>query len=248
MRLEKDKHYLFGHRGYAKDAVENTIPSFLLCIERGIPGVELDVHLTRDGKLVVAHDFSLLRTALVDKKIEELDYKELEEYNVGAYKGGNGRIPLLSEVFATCGKKLYYDIEIKDNGIKDIGLEKALWKEIAASGMTDYCVVSSFNPVALRRFRHVSKRHIDTGLIFFTDKTVPKILWHGGGRLLSGCTFLKPGIHEVTGKLLRKFKRRYPIIPWTVDDKETAQTMHAIGVSGVISNDPSVALDEFGKQ
>lgn len=246
MRIEKGKRYLFAHRGYSSKAVENTLDSFSLAKQEGIPGVELDVHLTRDNRLVVAHDFSLKRTSGVDKTIEEMEFAALEAYDVGAYKGMPGRIPLLSEVFASMGKGLFYDIELKDNGIRDIGLEKELWKTIKEYGMEPYCVVSSFNPLAIHRFRIISKGQIDVAIIYSNDPSVPRPFRHGAGRFLVHCDFLKPERKLVDEKLMRHLSSRYPIITWTVDDKKEALRLEKLGVTGVISNDPSACLQVFG--
>ena len=239
MRIDTGK-LLFGHRGYSSERAENTLESFQKCIDEKVPGVELDVHLCATGELVVAHDSSLKRTAGKDMLIEQTSLTRLKEQNVGQYMNLKGQIPLLSEVFAASQGKLYFDIEIKDGGFKDIGLEKKLWDTIREYHMEDKCLISSFNPIALRRFNTISKRKLDTAVIFRCADDVPKILWHGRCRHLAKCTYLKPDYHEIDRRMMDTLGKRYPIVAWAVDDTEEAKRLLDLGVAGLISNRPAI--------
>ncbi|MFA6890618.1 MAG: glycerophosphodiester phosphodiesterase family protein [Sphaerochaetaceae bacterium] len=241
MRIDHDHFLVFGHRGCPKANPENTLPSFAACIKGHVPGAELDVHLTKDGKLVVAHDFSLSRTAHTETVIEETDFADLEKENVGKYQGKHERIPLLAEVFSMGKGKLYFDIEIKDNNLRGKGLEPLLWKTIRAYGMENSVLVSSFNPLSVRRFNKVSKKAVDTGVIYSSEKGIPRVIRGGRCRHIAHATFLKPDWREV-----RK-RESLPVIPWTVDDELAITQMQDIGVSGLISNDPLLVLQVLGK-
>lgn len=93
---EKLQGVRFAHRGYhdKPQIPENSMAAFRRARERGW-GVELDVHLTRDGALAVIHDASLLRTAGADVYIEDLTVEELKQYRL---EGTQEQIPLLEEV------------------------------------------------------------------------------------------------------------------------------------------------------
>ena len=117
-QLEAERKVLvFGHRGFSQEYPENTMISFSKCAENPlIDAVELDVHLCKSGEVVVAHDFSLKRTAGVDREIEDLTLEELKGIDVGFFKGPefkDARLPLLSELFSAFGTRFYYDIELK---------------------------------------------------------------------------------------------------------------------------------------
>jgi glycerophosphoryl diester phosphodiesterase len=73
---------IIGHRGAKGIAPENSLSGFKKTIELGIDGVELDVHLTKDGKLVVIHDMDLKRLTGLKIPIKQLTFKELKEYNI----------------------------------------------------------------------------------------------------------------------------------------------------------------------
>ncbi|GAH55304.1 unnamed protein product, partial [marine sediment metagenome] len=74
--------FIIGHRGARGIAPENSLSGFKKAVELGIDGVELDVHLTKDGKLVVIHDMDLKRLTGLKISIKQLTFKELKEYNI----------------------------------------------------------------------------------------------------------------------------------------------------------------------
>jgi len=91
---------MYAHRGYHDDGhPENSLAAFRLAKQCGL-GVELDVQLTRDKKLVVFHDKNLSRMTGIDKDLCNTDFAELETYRLA---GGDERIPLYSEVLETLG-------------------------------------------------------------------------------------------------------------------------------------------------
>jgi glycerophosphoryl diester phosphodiesterase len=98
---------LFGHRGAAGVAPENTLPSFRRALEEGAAYLELDVHGTRDGAVVVIHDDSVDRTTDGSGPVRELSLSELRQLDAGyrfesdgryPYRGLGIRIPTLEEV------------------------------------------------------------------------------------------------------------------------------------------------------
>ncbi|MFA6681917.1 MAG: glycerophosphodiester phosphodiesterase family protein, partial [Sphaerochaeta sp.] len=71
------KPMLFGHRGYSSLQPENTLLAFQLCIEKHIPGIELDVQLCKTGELVVVHDANMKRVSGRDALVGELTFDEI---------------------------------------------------------------------------------------------------------------------------------------------------------------------------
>jgi len=234
---------VFGHRGYSSLAPENTMEAFDLCVRRGVPGVELDVHLCKSGELVIIHDFRLKRLAGVDAEVEDLTYGELKALDVGSHKDrrfAGARIPLLEELFARHGSRLYYDIEMKVRGTKDTGIARKTWETIQDANLQSHCMVSSFNPFALWHFNKACRRSIPTAVIYCVDEEVPRILQHGWGRHIARATVLKPEHAQVDRSMLERFSRNksYPVVTWTVDDERLGRNLIGLGVAGIISNDP----------
>ncbi len=80
---------IIGHRGAKGIAPENSLSGFKKAIESGIDGVELDVHLAKDGKLIVFHDMDLKRLTGLRIPIKQLTFKELKEYDISKFFSKN---------------------------------------------------------------------------------------------------------------------------------------------------------------
>jgi glycerophosphoryl diester phosphodiesterase len=238
---------LFAHRGLSSIAPENTMAAFKLARSMGMPGIEFDVHLTSDGKLAVIHDHSTARVAAASLDVERSNWKELSALDIGSWKGRKWkgeRIVELRELFEEFGESFYYDIELKSSISSDYGLEAAVaacLRDAFASkgGLTGRILVSSFNPMALARFKYLSSA-IPTAIIWSSDADVPAYLRHGEGRWIGKVDALKPDKAKVTRISSLRWRKlgRYPILPWTVDDKIEAARLLSLGCDGVISNKP----------
>ena len=238
---------VFAHRGLSSLAPENTMAAFKLARELGMPGVELDVHLTSDGKLAVFHDHSTARLAGTSLELERSTWKDLSALDIGVWKDNNfkgERMIELAELFEEFGESLYYDVELKSNIAADYGLEAAVaacLRDAFAStaGLTGRILVSSFNPMALARFKYLSPA-IPTAIIWSGESDVPAYLRHGEGRWIGKVDALKPDRAKVTR--LSAFRWRnvggYPVVPWTVDSPAEAARLLSLGCEGVISNRP----------
>ena len=235
-----ERPLLFGHRGYSSLEPENTLSAFTLCVEKNIPGVELDVQLCKTGEVVVVHDANMKRVSGRDAKVSDLTFDEIRSLDVG----NRQQVPLLSELFESCADKLYYDIELKVPGLQDGGLAEKTWQIIRAFGLEKQCMVSSFNPVALRRFNKISKGELPSAVIFDESPSIPRIFHHGWGRHIAQCSYLKPPLAQLDEAFVRKFKeqKNYPLITWTVDDLQEGRRALGLGIDGLISNDPALFL------
>ena len=134
------------HRGlYQKDqsVPENSLPAFAKAVEAGY-GMELDVQLSRDGKVVVFHDDTLER---VCKRVDELDYSELQEVR---FCGTDEKIPLFDEVLATVGGKTPMIVELKTGSRNEELCQKTL---AALRGYEGEFCIESFDPTIVAWFR-----------------------------------------------------------------------------------------------
>lgn len=137
----------FAHRGLFGNGIpENSLKGFQNAIDNGY-GAELDIHLTKDGKLAVIHDSSLLRTAGIDQKIEDLTLSEAQGYNL---EGTNEKIPDFEEVLALFENKYPLIIELKseNNNIDALCSKTA---EVLDNYKGIYCI-ESFDPRCVRWF------------------------------------------------------------------------------------------------
>lgn len=139
----------YAHRGlHAKDGSvpENSLAAFKAAAAAGY-GIELDVHLTADGQVVVFHDDTLKRMCGADKAVCECTYEQLLDHRL---LGTEQRIPLLSEVFEAVGGRVPLLVELK-NGKQN----KALCEKTAAllDGYSGVYCIESFNPLVVAWFK-----------------------------------------------------------------------------------------------
>ena len=105
---------IIAHRGYFDKYIEeNSMNAFVRCVEKNIP-IELDVHLTKDKKVVVFHDYNLYRMTGINKNIEDCTYDEIKKLNLGKT---NEKIPLLSSVLKKVNNRVFILIELKNKKI-----------------------------------------------------------------------------------------------------------------------------------
>jgi glycerophosphoryl diester phosphodiesterase len=236
---------LFGHRGYSALAPENTLAAFQALVERGIPGAELDVQLSRDGAPVVIHDFTLSRTAGLEARVQETPLAAIRELDAGLWRGPEFRgqkVPLLEEVFEACGGSLYYDVELKWGGKTGNGLEQKVVAAIRRHGLEGRCLLSSFNPYCLLRARRLAPE-LPTAHIWTDTPELPVLLRHGAAAVLLPGPLAKPQGRRIRAWNAALFRLLGSgLLAWTVDDPVEARRLLALGVRGLISNDPGRLL------
>ncbi|WP_242945339.1 glycerophosphodiester phosphodiesterase family protein [Hespellia stercorisuis] len=142
-------HIEWAHRGlHNKEQMipENSMAAFRNAVDHNY-GIELDVHLTKDTKIVVFHDDDLKRVCGVDGTIEKLTYEELRKYSLqGTYE----KIPLLSEVLDYVDGRVPLLIEIKMQN-RNTRVCKYLRQELA--GYKGEYLIQSFNSLAIRWYK-----------------------------------------------------------------------------------------------
>jgi glycerophosphoryl diester phosphodiesterase len=220
--------------------------AFALARDRGCPGLELDIHASAGGELVVVHDDTFMRTAEgyngEGRKIEELSLKEIRRIDVGACFGPSFRgegPPLLEEVVEAFCPGMYIDIELKTRKIRHDPLPALAAEKIRSFGprIMGSLAVSSFNPFALRAFKERCPG-IPTAIIWCVDPEVPLVLRRGFGRFISRCDYLKPR-HTELGRLSPpRLSPKRPLVPWPVDTLEDAERVLTLGCQGLITNRP----------
>lgn len=156
--LDPDAHPVIGHRGASGYAPENTLPSFELAASSGVDAIELDVHLTADGTVVVIHDATLDRTTDRTGAVAALPYAAIREADAGArfsldggrtfpFRGRGVHVPTLEEVL-TAVPDLPLVLEIKTLRVQDEAV-----RILTRFGCKTRAIVSSFDPLCVSRFR-----------------------------------------------------------------------------------------------
>lgn len=227
---------IIGHRGASAYAPENTLAAFGLAADQGADGIELDVQLSADGRLVIIHDFNVARMTGGVGRVSELTVQELQAFDAGAGQV----IPTLDELFAMLGPRVLYDIEVKYFGWRDKGVETAVADRIAAYHLENRVLVSSFNPLAVRRARRCLPRTTPVALI-------RRAGWLKYGYLLADGEADHPHYSLVDEKyMVWARKRGYRVNVWMVNDPAEAKRLARLGVDGIISNKPDVIRESLG--
>lgn len=237
------KTMIWGHRGASAYAPENTMEAFRLAQEMGADGIELDIHLTKDGHLVVAHDETVDRCSngkgrIVDKTLSEL--LELDFSN-GFEHYSNVRIPTLEQVLEFIKPTgMTVNIEIKNGIVLYDRIEEKALSLVAKMGLKERVIYSSFNHYSLMIVKKLDpSAHIG---ILYSEAMVDPCLYaqHLKAEAIHPyfATLMVPGAVEGCKK------RGIKIHPWTVDNPEHMAWMFKEKVDAIITNRPDVAVKQ----
>jgi len=234
-----DRPLNFAHRGASREAPENTLAAFLLAAELGADGIELDVQLSKDGEVVVIHDFVLETTTNGQGPVRDRTLAELKELDAGSSYDpvfAGQRIPTLQEVIEAVGRHLLLNIELKIKSWRENALAQAVVHIVEEHHLLDRVIVSSFNPLALRQVRNLNP-WIPLGLLYAPD--LPMILRRPWSRHLVRPEALHPHHSTVDKQYVRWAKAQgYRIHTWTVDDPGRMWQLMRLGVDIIITNQP----------
>ena len=152
---------IFAHRGASAYAPENTLEAFELAVKMGADGVELDIHMTKDGELVVAHDEEIGRVANGFGLIRNMTTAELKKhrFNRTHPEFEHATIPTLREVYEFLKPTgLHINTELKTSRIRYDHMEEKCVKLANELGMTDRVLYSSFNLASLKLLKRIDPR------------------------------------------------------------------------------------------
>lgn len=152
---------IIAHRGFSSLYPENTMLAFKKAYEQKAQAIELDVHLSKNNKLVIIHDETIDRTSNGSGKVMDLTFKELKEYDFSYKFKDYGNCPIISldEYFDYFyDKDIITNIEIKTDKIEYENIEKLVLGKIYAYGLVDKVIISSFNINSLKRIRNLDSQ------------------------------------------------------------------------------------------
>lgn len=232
---------IFAHRGDSGAAPENTLAAFERAMACGADGVEFDVQRTGDGELVVIHDESLRRTTGCPKQVRDITLQELQTLDAGAWfspEFSGQRVPTLAQVLELLrAGELTINIELKTNRTPYPGLAEAVLGLVRKFGLEARVILSSFNHHSLAEAKELAPQVACAALVE-TQLLEP---WDYVAR--HGFQALHPANEAVNGQMIAECHGRgLAVRPWTVDDEESARALMALGVDGIITNQPARLL------
>ena len=222
------KQIIIAHRGGAGLAPENTMLAHQVAYDVGAHMVEIDVQETLDGKLVCIHDYEVDRTTNGTGSIAELSYHEILELDAGQGE----KIPTLEEVLDYVRGKMKINIELK---VTDI--EKEVLTLVNQRKMISDVIISSFLHGTL-----ISTRTLDTTISTavlvskLRDDMISYVMEHEANAL-------NPDYEILTQDIVAEaHSNNIQIFPWTVNDVSQIEVLYGMGVDGIITDFPDVAV------
>lgn len=232
---------VFAHRGASRYAPENTLEAFRLAMEQGADGIELDVHLSADGELVVIHDEQLERTTNGRGLVKDHTLAQLQALRADNRMEGfaSARIPTLRQVLELVRPgTMQVNIELKTGILWYQGIEEKTLRLVKELGMQHRVVYSSFNHYSIGQVRRLDPE-AETAYLF--SDVIVDLEQDAARRGVKG---LHPALwHAKMADLLTGYLNSgLAVRVWTVDRPADLEELMDRGVDAVITNDPALAL------
>lgn len=237
---------IWAHRGASAYAPENTMEAFKLAVEMGADGIELDVHLSKDGELIVAHDEKVDRICEGSGRIMDMTAAQLKSLRVSKPMLGfeDARIPTLREVMALLSPtRMWLNIELKTNVYAYEGIEQKCIDLAREYGMEKRVLFSSFNHHSLLRVKAIDPSFL-CGILYDNIMVRP---WDYAKAL--GFDALHPHFSElkVPGEIEDSHQAGIMINAWTLNSEEELKNVAATALDGIITDYPDRALRLLGR-
>lgn len=211
------------HRGAKRELPENTLGAFRRAFERGADAIELDVHATRDGVVVIHHDPDLGRSfgSLAGRAIAGLDWSALGALGIAEELA----VPTLAQLLTIMPNGATAYVELKGDGI-----ERLVADVVRASSAR--CAVHSFDHEAIRRLREIAPE-IPRGILL---DALPDDL--DGAIAATGARDVWPNWRLIDALLVNQIHAAGArVIAWTVNGRGVAEDLVAHGVDGLCTDD-----------
>jgi glycerophosphoryl diester phosphodiesterase len=238
---------LYAHRGASAELPENTMPAFERAVEIGVDSLEMDVQLTRDEQLVVAHDDSCARTTGAQTTWAELDLEQARMLDAGwGFVAPDGSRPFAGQgiTVSTFGEILDAFPAMQINvDIKGERAVEAMLEVIREQHAEDRVTIASFQTrtlIALRRRGYGGATALSQGEVA-TLVSLPALLWRQlpfTGSAAQIPTHSGPLRFDRAPFIAKCHAIGLRVDFWTIDDPQEAARLIALGADGIMTNDP----------
>jgi glycerophosphoryl diester phosphodiesterase len=241
---------LFAHRGASGDYPENSMPAFEAAVRIGVPYIELDVHLTKDGAVVVSHDDNLVRVAGRNGLIDTMTLADVRTYDIGfsfsrdgeafPFRGSGIHIPTLQEVLETFSEQLFV-IEIKQQTPTLVG---SLFATIRETGMDRRVLVASEHQQPLDEIRALAPGIPTNCSSLEVAEFIQSMFTGTAWKAAPGAALQIPPEHGAiklvtAASVAAAHQLGLEVHVWTVNEENQMRELLAMGVDGIISDYPA---------
>ena len=245
---------LYAHRGASAERPENTMPAFERAVELGVDALELDIHLTRDAQLIVAHDDTAARTTGAQMAWGELDLADVQRLDAGwgfvakdgsrPFAGRGIAVPTFEDVLLAF-PDVHVNVDMKSERAVDVAVDL-----VRRLGAEDRVTLASFQLrtlVEARRRGYAGETALSQGEIA-SLLSLPAVLWRQ--LPLTGDAAQVPTKHgpirfDRAAFIAKCHSIGLRVDYWVVDDREEAQRLLALGADGIMTNDPAAIRPLF---
>lgn len=234
---------IIAHRGFSGIYPENTMLAFKKAIEIGADGIELDVHLSKDGQVMIIHDEALKRTTGLDGVVSDYTRAELEKISAGKTKNdefGFTPIPSLEEYLAFMAehRDKITNIELKTAPVYYPEIEEKTLELVRKFDLEKNIIYSSFNWLSIERMQRLGTIS-ETGLLFSGMK-----LYNQAHIIKSlGINYFHPDFNDLTDNIVKSYlDNKVGLNVWTVNEIEDMKVCLSWNIDGLITNFPDRAI------
>lgn len=248
---------VIAHRGDSKHYPENTLEAFLSAVHMGVDVIETDVHLTKDGKLVVWHDEDLARNTDGSGIIEDHTLAEVKSLDAGYQYSANGKntypfrgkgvhMITLDEALDACPTQRF-NVDLKS---KNIAIADACIDVVRRHNAEGRVLCASFHLANLKRVRRfcpdiltsVTTAEVLALLVRQKLGLLPKEL-HRDRTLVFQIPTHQWGIEIVSPSFIDDFHHLGAVIQvWTINDQEKMRRLFGMGVDAIMTDDPTTVI------
>lgn len=226
------------HRGFSGKFPENTMRAFTEAVTAGCDGIETDLHLTKDGVLVICHDETIERTTDGSGFIAEQNYIDLCKFDAGIKYGrefAKEKIPTLDELLEFVkGKALLINLELKNNIVNYKDMEEKVIQKIYDYKLEKNIILSSFNHYSMVKVKKIDPK-IKTGLLY--DASLYKVHEYAEKLKADAVHPFYPSVFDIN--IVKDIhKNGIAINTYTVNEEADMKKLIGLGIDGIITNYP----------
>ena len=229
----------FAHRGASKYFPENTILSLKEGIKTGANGLEIDVHKTKDNKLVVIHDEDIERTFKGKGLVKDMTLEELRSFKCRNKNFENNiecKIPTLVEVLELIkDTNIILNIELKTDEIHYEGIERDVIELVNRYGLKKKIILSSFNHESIRICKEIDSE-FETGLLYYAP--IENVIQYAKE---VGANAIHPDLRLVSEELIKEAnKNNIKVNIYTVNSPIYMRKLIKAGANGLFTDYPDL--------